>query len=246
MTLLKLRLGLLEQDLSYRFQVSQATVSRIFRRWIGTMAKRMRFLVRWPERDELYKTMSMCFRETFKKCAVIIDCFEIFIEKPSDARATTYSQYKHHNTIKILIGITPQGTISFISEPWGGRVSDVYLTENNGLLSKLDPGDVILADRGFTIQESASLYCAEVVIPAFTKNKPQLSKKEIDTTRSIATVRIHVERVIGLLRDKYMLLQKILPIKTLMNDLNDYSQIRDILIVCSALCNICPSIIPKD
>ena len=79
---------------------------------------------------------------------IIIDCFEIFVERATDlkARAQTWSNYKHHNTVKFLIGITPQGTISFISKGWGGRVSDRYLTEKCGLLEKLLPGDVLLAE----------------------------------------------------------------------------------------------------
>ena len=35
------------------------------------------------------------------------------------ARAQTFSSYKNHNTINIVVGITPQGTISFVSETWG-------------------------------------------------------------------------------------------------------------------------------
>ena len=50
-------------------------------------------------------------------------------------------------------------------------MSDVYPTENCGILEKLLPGDMILADRGFTIQEAAGLFCAEVKIPPFTKGK---------------------------------------------------------------------------
>ena len=48
-------------------------------------------------------------------------------------------------------------------------------------------GDMILADRGFTIQESAGMYCAEVRVPAFTKGKKQLSKVEIETARQLST-----------------------------------------------------------
>ena len=73
-------------------------------------------------------------------------------------RAQTWSNYKKHNMCKYLIGITPQGSVSFISKGWGGRVSDIHLTENCGLLSKMLPGDVILADRGFTIEEAAGMY----------------------------------------------------------------------------------------
>ena len=109
------------------------------------------------------------------------------------ARAQTFSNYKKHNTVKFLIGISPQGSIAFISKGWGGRVSDVYLTENCGILEKLLPGDMILADPGFTIQEAASLFCAEVKISPFTKGEKQLSKAEVDTARQLAQVRIHLD-----------------------------------------------------
>ena len=91
----------------------------------------------------------------------IIDCFKVFCERPSDlmARGQTYSQYKHHNAVKFLISTTPQGVVSFISKGWGGRVSDKYLTENCGILTHLQPGDQILADHGFTMQDSVSVLC---------------------------------------------------------------------------------------
>lgn len=76
-------------------------------------------LVYWPERDCLHSTMPACFEEEFrKKISVIIDCFETFIESPSNmcACAETWSQYKHHKTVRNLIGITPQCSICFMSE----------------------------------------------------------------------------------------------------------------------------------
>ena len=54
------------------------------------------------------------------KTTFIIDCFEIFIDRPSNllARTETFSNYKHHNTVKAFIGITPQGAISFVSDTY--------------------------------------------------------------------------------------------------------------------------------
>jgi hypothetical protein len=56
------------------------------------------------------------------------------------------------------------------------------------------PGDQILADRGLTIVDDFAGYCsAELIIPSFTKGKKQLSAKEVETSRKISSVRIHIE-----------------------------------------------------
>ena len=118
--------------------------------------------------------MPQCFKFSFgTKTTVIIDCFEVLCVKPTNllARAQTFSSYKHHNTVKVLIGITPQGCISFVSGARGGRTSDKHLTENCGLLDKLLPGDLVMADRGFTIRDGVALKHPQLVIPAFTKGK---------------------------------------------------------------------------
>lgn len=247
--LMKLRLNLSLQDLAYRFDVSKATVSRIFSSVVHVMYVRMGGFILWPERDELRRTMPMEFRKYFGlKVAIIIDCFEIFIERPSNllARAQTWSSYKHHNTVKYLIGVTPQGSVSFLSKAWGGRASDKHITENCSLLDKLLPGDLVLADRGFDIAESVGLMCAELKIPAFTKGKRQLSPMEVESTRKIAHVRIHVERVIGLVRNKYTILQDTLPIDYLQSDMNQTPLIDKITTVCCALSNLCPSVVSFD
>ena len=103
----------------------------------------------------------------------------------------------------MLIGIVPQGTVGFVSEAWGGHTSDRFVTENCGILKKLLPGDVILADQGFDIAESVRTMQARLHIPAFKKGKSQLSALEVEETRSIANVRVHVERVIGTVRQYF-------------------------------------------
>ena len=120
----------------------------------------------------------------------------------------------------MLIAITPQGTISFISQAWGGHASDKFITEHSGFLDVLSPGDLILADRGFTIEESVGLYCAKVCIPPFTRGRKQLTRHEVDWSHEISHVRVHVERVIGQLKKKYTLLQGVIPITLLKNKAN--------------------------
>ena len=62
----------------------------------------LNFLIQWPKHEELQATMPVVFQCNFgKKVAVIIDCFEIFIERPSSliAKAMTGCNYKDHNTV---------------------------------------------------------------------------------------------------------------------------------------------------
>ena len=106
------------RDLAYRFSIHESTVSRIFARVLGVLFDSLKPLIIWPERDVLRKTMPMVFRTHYPKCVVIIDCFEIFIDRPTNllAQAQTFSSYMHHHTVKYLIGVTPQRTVSFISD----------------------------------------------------------------------------------------------------------------------------------
>ena len=73
------------------------------------------------------ETMPVYFRKKFSKCIIIIDCFEVFVDRPTSLKlgAQTWSNYKHHNTTKF--GIAPQGAVAFISKGWSGRVSDVRI-----------------------------------------------------------------------------------------------------------------------
>jgi len=139
---MKVRLNLHFEDIAYRFCVNKGTISRHFHSTLEVLYVKTKKLIMWPDREVLRLTMPTSFRKFFKRCAIVIDCTEVFVERPSNllARAQVWSNYKHHSTIKFLIGITPQGTISYVSQCAGGRMSDKEIVENSTLVNFLLPG----------------------------------------------------------------------------------------------------------
>ena len=103
MFFLKIRLSLYDEDIAYRFGVHVSTVSRNFHRVLDIMFVYTSGLAR-----QRNAPLDNAFKFS-KNCAIIIDCSEVFIERPSDllARAQVWSNYKHNSTIKFRIGITP-------------------------------------------------------------------------------------------------------------------------------------------
>src|SRR4029434_6534664 len=129
----------------------------------------------------------------------------------------------------------------------GGRTSDKHLTANCGLLERLKPGNLVMADRGFTIQESLALRQVKLAIPTFTRGSKQLDPVEIEHTRGIANVRIHVERVIGQYKmlQKYKMLQETLEIDYVsLTGGSTEPMVDRIIRVCAVLTNMCPSVVP--
>lgn len=107
------------------------------------------------------------------------------------------------------------------------------------------PGDIVLAGRGFGTEESVGVYCARLYIPSFTRGKSQLAAFEVENTRKIADVRIHVERVIGLVCRKYKIFQGPLSIELVKgNDTDNETKLDKIVRICCALVNCCPGIVP--
>ncbi len=93
--------------------------------------------------------MPESFKNSYPYTRVIIDCTELFIETPSQPRSqsATFSTYKNHNAGKGLIGISPKGDLTFVSELYAGNTSDKQLTNDCGIMKLLEPGDEIMADR---------------------------------------------------------------------------------------------------
>lgn len=64
-----------------------------------------------------------------------------------------------------------------------------------------------MADRGFTIHETFALQNATLAIPSFLGKQTQLSNKEVEDSRGLARIIVHVERVIGATKQRFSILQ---------------------------------------
>jgi len=142
------------------------------------MYEELKLINIYPTRQLVSLNTPKSFK-SFPNIRIIIDCTEIFIQRSSSLvnQNLTFSNYKHHNTLKFLIGITPSGVISFVSDAWGGRVSDRRLVIESGLLDLLEPGDNVMADKGFTIGDLLTERKCSLNITPFKKIISFLLKK---------------------------------------------------------------------
>ena len=206
LTLVKLRLNLFALHLSSRFDISVGSVNHIFQKWLDVMFIRLQFLITWPSREVLQQNMPLVFQQLYPNCRVIIDCSEIFIETPTtfDARAKTYSNYKKHNTVKFFNRYhTMWYNFVFIIVGVDGSLTK---TLHKRAISSASLNQV-LADRWFALAEDLAIHGARLEIPSFTRGKKQLSQEDVEKSKRLSKVQIHVERVIGLLKNRYTILK---------------------------------------
>lgn len=183
---MRLRLGILNEDLTDRFGISQSTCSETIKTWIRLLSTTLGKFVKWIPKESVKENMPKLLKTAaYGNVCVIIDCSEIFIERPKslEFQALTWSAYKHHNTLKFLIGISPTGFISFISDCYGGRASDKFICHDSGFYELLDLYDEVMADRGIQIQEELLMNFNTLTVPPGARLKSQMRKAEVEKTK---------------------------------------------------------------
>ena len=207
MTLIRLRLGLYSEDIAQRFGISVSYFSKIFTTWIVFLSKELRLLFPFPSQKKVRDHMPARF-SAYPNTRVVIDCFEIFIERPSllKANCATFSNHKNHNTFKCLVGVSPASCVTYMSDLWTGRVSDKMITKHCGLVDLLSEGDNVMADRGFDVQDILSAARVTLNIPpTLPTSRSQFTLADVDKTRRIASVWIFVGCAIGRIKGYHIL-----------------------------------------
>lgn len=237
--MIKLRRNTPNIELSFLFNVSETSVRKIFTIWLlhsYTMWKKINI---WPSRKLVDFYMPEDFKKKFPFTRIILDATEIAIEKPKDPtlQRATFSHYKNRNTLKVMVGMSPGGMITYISPAYGGATSDRQIIARSDLFQKLEKGDSIMADRGLNVQDLFAPYGVQVNIPTFMKGKNQLPGLVVKRDRRIASKRVHIERIIGLGKTFKILSSPLKACKIKFGS--------EIVFVCFFLCNFKKTIVGK-
>ncbi|XP_068185515.1 uncharacterized protein [Antennarius striatus] len=258
LTLMRLRLDLRNQDLAYRFGVKVGTVTRTVHQMVGIMsATLVPTAVFWPSRAELRKNLPAALRTSHPDCAVIIDCFTVPYEEPvsrGNQQVTAPSSQgaeMTHNVLKYLIGVAPQGVVTFVSRGVLGNISDKSLAEGCGLLCKLLPGDVVLASRNLDIADSVAARGALFRIASGYQGEayggPEGSPPAGSSSEALS-VQKHVHRVISMVKRRYAMLTGPVesPFTAASERTSNLSTFDKIVQVACALNNLCISAAPLE
>jgi len=198
LTLLKLRRNLSHIDLSVRFAMSETAVANVFVSWLILLHYILvdDLLSTVPSREKNQEHLPASFKG-YEDTRIVIDATEITTANPAlmDKQKRMFSNYKHKITSKGLVGISPNGNVTFASKLYAGSTSDRNVVIHSGLLNCLVPGDAVMAGKGFNIEDllpdGVKLY-----IPPF-KDAPQFTSDQVQETFGVARARIHVERAIN-------------------------------------------------
>lgn len=203
-TLMKIKLNDSFRRLGDMFGISESLVCRLFHNTLPRLSVFFKQFIYWPKEKLIKELLPIPFRYRYSSVQSIIDCLEIEVPKPSDPikQALTWSDYKKCNTLKYLISSTPDGFINFISEGFNGRCTDVLIVEKSNFLNLVPENTSVMADRGFKCIDMLlnKINCV-LIRPPSVSQKSKSTKDDVLETKRIASLRIHIERVIGRLRE---------------------------------------------
>lgn len=235
----------LKQNLSFSamavlFKIHISTVAKYFDYTVQILSQILSAFVYMPEKEEIMQNIPHCFKGKFANVTIVLDCTEIPLAslKCLNCRLATYSQYKSRRTIKLLIGVSPAGLITFCSKAYSGKASDKYIFNQENLINSLNAHiDEVMVDKGFTIENELSNKGIKLHIPPFMRNG-KLTPSEAAVNEAIAKARIHVERVIQRLKIFSVLQDTI--------DSNIAGNIDDIMIIICGIVNLTRPILRDD
>lgn len=187
--------GCNQLELGHKFEIHRSTVSRIIVTWASVL-----YCV-------LGSTLPRDFNSFYGDTQVILDCTKLQCQIESDV----FSGYKSQCTFKAIVGVSPHGTVIFVSSLFEGSMSDREVFQQSGVTSLLSPDMAIMLEKDFREGDLTPE-------SAFLSKGGQMPAEEVLKTQSIARLRGHVDRVICRVKENKLFDSKIpLPISGSIN-----------------------------
>ena len=189
--------------MAWMTQSSEATISRVFVAWAVFLSTLFECLDLSPLPGFVDAFLPKVFRDAgFAETEALGDATETWIAQSEnfDVNNITFSNYKNHTTGKTAVWIYPHGGLLCCSETYPGTITDHDITEQSGVLDKVNKGKLVLTDKGFDIVE---LCLKKGILHNRPPMKFDLQYEQTDISRNfdIATLRIYNENYIGRIRD---------------------------------------------
>lgn len=236
----KLKQNISFEALATLYRISSVSISTYFTHTIQIIALIMKQFIYHPSKEEIKENIPLSFRQHFGNVTMILDCTEISVAslKCLNCRIACYSNYKSRRTVKFLVGVTPAGLISFVSDAYSGKASDKLIFNEEKLIDSLESHvDELMVDKGVSIENECTNKCIKLHIPPFMRAE-RLTPAEASRNESIARARIHVERAIQRI--------KIFKIMTEKLNASVLGLIDDIIVTVCGVVNLSPPILKDD
>ncbi|XP_075470481.1 uncharacterized protein LOC142502819 [Ascaphus truei] len=165
--LCKVRQGFFDQDLAVRFNISQSRVVRMTITWANYLYLVLGEVPLWRSRETGSQDVPDCFKASYPRARVIMHCAEIKVQTATsqDLTSQLYTYYHSQTTFKGLLGIAPHGAVIFISPLYAGCATKRDIAKSSGILELLEPGDLVITDKDFLIQDLVEAADGFLVIP---------------------------------------------------------------------------------
>ena len=194
-TVMKVKQNYTNMHLAQLFNCSVAIIANIISTFIHVLHAILfnDIMTSIPSRDKNKLSAPSCFPQ-YGSCRIVVDCTDIDVAAPGlmSQQNSTYSSYHGMNSFKVLVGVAPNAVITYVSKLYPGSISDKAIVQESGFLNHLTPGDIILVDKGFPIQDIAPQRVS-VNVPPFLNNGT-FTESEAKATKAIARCQIYVER----------------------------------------------------
>lgn len=197
-----LSLGLTQRDLAHRFRIHKSTVDRIIKTWGHFLYTVLGSVNIWMSEADVQATMPDDFQE-YADTHVVLNCTEL--------RCQTTSSFQHqseHCTFKGLIGMAPNGAVTFVSRLYAASVSNNEIVKQCGIVPLLTPTMAVMANDGFLEEDSVP---CKVYTPAFLSQRAQTPEPEGADTQSVAKLRAHVECLFRRVKE-YKMFSSVIPL----------------------------------